>query len=61
MSKKASNDHFSRKSAGRVHPSLVNNPTMNPTAQPNTQYHHKETIWRVIIDILSLGICKVDK
>ena len=33
-----------------------------PTSQVATdQYHHKETIWRVILDFISLIICKTSR
>jgi hypothetical protein len=37
--------------------------TESQTARASTatdQYHHSETIWRVILDIISLIICKLN-
>jgi hypothetical protein len=36
---------------------FTDEPNLNPPTTTD-QYHHTETIWRVIIDIISLGICK---
>jgi len=36
---------------------FIAEPQLTPPTTTD-QYHHTETIWRVIIDIISLGICK---
>ena len=33
-------------------------PRRNPSSVATDQYHHKETIWRILVDIISLIICK---
>jgi hypothetical protein len=33
-------------------------PRRNSSSVATDQYHHKETIWRILLDIISLIICK---
>jgi len=37
---------------------IMTQPESGPPTTTTDQYHHTETIWRILVDIISLTICK---
>ena len=54
----SSNSNQQQRSPNRI--MFIDGPNATPPTTTD-QYHHTETLWRVIIDIISLGICNKKK